>query len=204
MFVPLILALNIVLVIMYLYTTKDKETKQVTNWVVYWINQDTRLDRRMLMKEQFNKLGIMNRRIPTVYSPLTQQPSKILSHIEAIKQGYSDGQPWFIVAEDIIHIPQNIDFTEVVQSCPKNADVLQLYVDNRIFLHILYSKYLKGYDWVPWQNVDNCYYMYIISRQGAEQLLNILTSYNNPPDDICLYSLVNTYTSCYPYVRLIY
>ena len=168
----------------------------------YWINVDKSEYRYEFMKEQFDKLNIVNERI-SARTPddidftkiIKNQESKsnpaeyacILSHLKAIQIGYDEGYEYFFILEDdinIIKINQKklinlIKTFEKKNNC--KIDILQLHTNSHPLIIELYNE-LGGsiinrtYNDTSLIKIRDRDYpstgYYLISREGAKKLLD--------------------------------
>ena len=199
----------------------------------YWINIDNRKDRKEYMKEQFDKFNIPNERISAT-TPETIDNYKInyydgkvrtipeysclISHFNAIKKGYEDGDEYFCITEDDFFLPYKIDFDKIlkyIKDTDKNIEILQLHSSNHEIIQKLYNKLLITNNLLvkrteEYEKAHGCIY-YLVSREGAKKLLDKFVLENNLIDlnfhDLCvsdylLYMSVNTYILSYPIILL--
>lgn len=197
-----------------------------------WININTSLDRKKFMEEQFDKHNLENIRIDAIIPndfdnclvqkrPLTckhpgctdceYEYACLCSHIKAIRECLKYDDEFFVIMEDDIYLPYKIDYTNFIKNYPDNTDIMQiliLYANTVITLFNHYKKTNNKY--ISWRYLLPSTGMYIISRKGAEKLVNQF--YNEKEDkydfttskyqnvaDVLLYSSVNTYASTIPY-----
>jgi len=200
----------------------------------YWINIDKSQDRRAFMEEQFKKNSLDNVRVSAITPhdfdevledkrPLTckhpgcvrceYEYACISSHIKAMIEGLKDeSNDWFVVMEDDIVIPFDIDYNKMIGELLKEAPTAQL-----VQLLILYGPTVKALynlsitqnmPFIKWQYLLPSTGMYIISREGAEILVGKYFK-NNKYDfttceyqvvaDVALYSSINSYATTFPF-----
>ena len=200
----------------------------------YWINIDRSQDRRAFMEEQFKKNSLDNVRVSAITPhdfdevledkrPLTckhpgcvrceYEYACISSHIKAMIEGLKDeSNDWFVVMEDDIVIPFDIDYNKMIGELLKEAPMAQL-----VQLLILYGPTVKALynlsitqnmPFIKWQYLLPSTGMYIISREGAEILVGKYFK-NNKYDfttceyqvvaDVALYSSINSYATTFPF-----
>jgi GR25 family glycosyltransferase involved in LPS biosynthesis len=194
----------------------------------YWINKNSRIDRRMFMSAQFEVSGLDNERIQAI-EPKTlfaihtgQQPRRkeaeyacVCSHIVALSRGLKDGGEWFLVAEDDIEIPPNFEtvLEELTKTAPKDADILQLHTNHHPSVIELYKQCVnEGKTFVEWNEFWSTG-LYLISRQASKLFLEtvVRTKENRVVVDLSkqdyphvadqlLYRICKTYTTTYPYI----
>jgi GR25 family glycosyltransferase involved in LPS biosynthesis len=204
------------------------------NLVHYWINLSRSIKRRVFMENQFNNRNIKNYRVSAITPddfdillenkrPLTcKHPgcinceyefACISSHIKAMKAGLDDdnnkNNEWFVIMEDDMFIPYNINYDELIKDAPKDFDIIQLCISYGNTVKILYNElFIKNKEnFIKWRYLLPCAGMYIISRKGAEKLVNKFYI-NGKYDfssceyqivaDVALYSTVNTYATTFP------
>lgn len=212
----------------------------------YWINIDNSIYRKIFMELQFKLYNIDNKRISAVtpdnlsnyildnppyicgnnsccYNNFKDCPleySCSLSHLEAIKQGYNDGNEYFIVCEDDIYFPFNINFEKIINNLPSDWEIFQMMVLDSDANNNLYKLYQDNINYIKYDNISKFYStgMYLINRKGAEKILNKF--FNNDLNkyeltnktiirqaDFLIYMNANTYTStfpfCYPNLKFI-
>jgi GR25 family glycosyltransferase involved in LPS biosynthesis len=200
----------------------------------YWINIDRSQDRRAFMEEQFKNNSLDNVRVSAITPqdfdevledkrPLTckhpgcvrceYEYACISSHIKAMIEGLKDeSNDWFVVMEDDIVIPFDIDYNKMIGELLKEAPTAQL-----VQLLILYGQTVKALynlsiaqnmPFIKWQYLLPSTGMYIISREGAEILVGKYFK-NNKYDfttceyqvvaDVALYSSINSYATTFPF-----
>jgi GR25 family glycosyltransferase involved in LPS biosynthesis len=197
----------------------------------YWINIDRSRDRRAFMDEQFKKNLLDNTRISAITPsdfdevledkrPLTckhpgcvrceYEYACISSHIKAMIEGLKDANnDWFVVMEDDIVIPFNINYDELIRTLPKEAQLVQLLILYGPTVKSLYDLYIThNAHFIKWQYLLPSTGMYIISREGAEILVGKYFK-NNKYDfttceyqvvaDVALYSSINSFATTFPF-----
>jgi GR25 family glycosyltransferase involved in LPS biosynthesis len=186
------------------------------------------------MEEQFKKNSLDNQRVSAITPcdfdevledkrPLTckhpgcvrceYEYACISSHIKAMIEGLKDeSNDWFVVMEDDIVIPFDIDYNKMIGVLMKEAPSAQL-----VQLLILYGPTVKALynlsitqnmPFIKWQYLLPSTGMYIISREGAEILVGKYFK-NNKYDfttceyqvvaDVALYSSINSYATTFPF-----
>ena len=170
------------------------------NLTYYWINIEKTIDRKQFMEKQFKLRNINNIRINAI-SPdllnnvLDDKPpyfcgypeckdnncvdcpieySVLCSHLEAIKEGYKSGDEYFIVCEDDIYFPFEIDFKKMIEYFNSTEiEIIQMMVISAnhtdIFYKNFYEKNILFINHIP---ITPSAAFYLISRKGAEKLLN--------------------------------
>lgn len=209
----------------------------------YWINIDKSIDRRVFMEEQFKKLNLDNIRINAIIpddlssvlneitpyicgnpecSYIDNKNCKfefccLCSHIKAIQEALKSNDDYFIIMEDDICIPFKLDFNKLINDLPNDFEIFQMMILYEPSTNSLYNNlYLSNINYIKYRPIIPSTGMYLISRKGAEKLINLYYK-NNKYDfksfnsikvaDILLYLSVITYTTtfpfCYPNINLI-
>ena len=111
--------------------------------------------------------------------------------------------------EDDMLLPYNIDYDTLIKDAPPNFEILQLCISYGSTVEFLYNNLLLSNDlhFIKWKYLLPCAGMYIVSRKGAEKLVNKFYV-NGKYDfsscefqivaDVALYSTANTYTATFP------
>ena len=171
----------------------------MANLKYYWINLDKTTDRRDFMENQFKERGYNNQRISAVspeklpqyledkppyfcgYSECRDNKCKdcpieysvLCSHFEAIKEGYKSGDDYFIVCEDDIIFPFEIDFNKIMERLPPSFDIIQFMAISAGHTDYFYENfYKKGVNFITYNPITPSAAFYLITRKGAEQLLS--------------------------------
>jgi GR25 family glycosyltransferase involved in LPS biosynthesis len=202
----------------------------------YWINLDKACDRRSFMEKQFNKNGIKNKRV-SAYSPidlehiLMDKPpyncgypeciengckncpieyAVVCSHLKAIEEGYKSGEDYFIVCEDDIGFPFEIDFEKMVNGVPKEIDIIQMMVITEGHTDYFYNNFYKNKVYfIRYKPITPSAGFYLVSRKGAKRLLDLYLNndkYNFQNcnflklADVLIYQSVNTIVATMPLV----
>lgn len=202
----------------------------------YWINIDKRTDRREYAEKIFKDYNIDNERICAV-TPETlkdyninyydnevrmkQEYACIISHINAIKKGYEDGNEYFCVTEDDFVLQKPLDFNKIFQHMKKaeeenneKIEILQLHINQVNNIAKLYNNLMSNGKFIIKRTLPEyeeawCTTYYLISREGAKKILDTvlindtvdLKKYNRfcVADDL-LYYIANTYMITYPLI----
>jgi GR25 family glycosyltransferase involved in LPS biosynthesis len=197
----------------------------------YWINIDSSINRRVFMDIQFKNNKLNNKRISAITPkdfdsvledkrPLTcKHPgcvsceyefACISSHIKALIEGLNnENNEWFVVMEDDIIIPFDINYNKLISELPKDAELVQLLILYGPTVKTLYNVLIKqNIKFIKWQYLLPSTGMYIISRIGAEKLVSKYFR-NNKYDftsceyqvvaDVALYSSINSYATTFPF-----
>lgn len=197
----------------------------------YWINLDKSTKRKLFMENQFKEKNIDNVRVSAITPddfdtvlankrPLTcKHPgcvnceyefACISSHIKAMKEAITNtNDEWFVVMEDDMLLPYDIDYDTLIKDAPPDFEILQLCISYGNTVEFLYNNLLlsnKLY-FIKWKYLLPCAGMYIVSRKGAEKLVNKFYV-NGKYDfsscefqivaDVALYSTANTYAATFP------
>ena len=197
----------------------------------YWINLDKSTKRKIFMENQFKEKNIDNVRVSAITPddfdivlankrPLTcKHPgcvnceyefACISSHIKAMKEAITNtNDEWFVVMEDDMLLPYDIDYDTLIKDAPPDFEILQLCISYGNTVEFLYNNLLLNnkLHFIKWQYLLPCAGMYIVSRKGAEKLVNKFYV-NGKYDfsscefqivaDVALYSTANTYTATFP------
>lgn len=197
----------------------------------YWINLDKSTKRKLFMENQFKEKNIDNVRVSAITPddfdtvlankrPLTcKHPgcvnceyefACISSHIKAMKEAITNtNNEWFVVMEDDMLLPYDIDYDTLIKDAPPDFEILQLCISYGNTVEFLYNNLLLNnkLHFIKWQYLLPCAGMYIVSRKGAEKLVNKFYV-NGKYDfsscefqivaDVALYSTANTYTATFP------
>jgi GR25 family glycosyltransferase involved in LPS biosynthesis len=208
------------------------------NLKYYWINIESSTKRKDFMENQFLKLSYDNKRIDAItpdnfFEILEDKPpyfcgndcclinncndckfeyACICSHLKAIKEGFDSGDEYFIVCEDDILIPFNIDFQNLINNLPKDFEIFQMMVLDENANNYLYNHFINTNEFCVKFNHTLGFYstgMYLINRNGASKILDKMInkislkydfrSINTLKQaDFLLYLNTNTYTSTFP------
>jgi GR25 family glycosyltransferase involved in LPS biosynthesis len=197
----------------------------------YWINLDKSTERKLFMENQFKEKNIENVRVSAItpedfdevladQRPLTCKHQGcvncecefacISSHIKAMKEGLSNtNDEWFVIMEDDMLLPYNIDYKSLINDAPPDFEILQLCISYGNTVEVLYNNLLLNnkINFIKWKYLLPCAGMYIVSRKGAEKLVNKFYV-NGKYDfsscefqivaDVALYSTVNSYAATFP------
>ena len=197
----------------------------------YWINLDKSTKRKIFMENQFKEKNIDNVRVSAITPddfdtvlankrPLTcKHPgcvnceyefACISSHIKAMKEAITNtNDEWFVVMEDDMLLPYDIDYDTLIKDAPPDFEILQLCISYGNTVEFLYNNLLLNnkLHFIKWQYLLPCAGMYIVSRKGSEKLVNKFYV-NGKYDfsscefqivaDVALYSTANTYTATFP------
>jgi hypothetical protein len=197
----------------------------------YWINLDKSTKRKLFMENQFKEKNIETVRVSAItpedfdevladQRPLTCKHQGcvncecefacISSHIKAMKEGLSNtNDEWFVIMEDDMLLPYNIDYKSLINDAPQDFEILQLCISYGNTVEVLYNNLLLNnkINFIKWKYLLPCAGMYIVSRKGAEKLVNKFYV-NGKYDfsscefqivaDVALYSTVNSYAATFP------
>ena len=199
-----------------------REARRVPREVPHdWINPDGAIERAAWMREQLEAADVSHRRVractpgdlpamalPPRHDLTPLQLACLASHLTALEQALADGAQMFVIVEDDMTLPFDIDFERLVATAPLDWDILQLYVVNAERLHAMYTRsYRRARLWRRWHPKHHSTGAYLCSREGAEKLLARvkrggaidLSRYRGllVADDL-IYRCVRTYTATYP------
>jgi len=209
----------------------------------FWINIDKSTDRKEFMENQFKKYNIENYRVSAITPDdfedvLVHKPpffcgnpeclainaknckyefACTCSHIKACVEALKHDDDYFMIIEDDIIIPFELDFDKIINELPFDADIFQMLVLYSPSINALYDKlYKNNIKYIKYQPILPSTGMYLISRRGAQRLINLYMNQDDKYDfssfnsvkvaDMILYSSVTTYVStiplCYPHIQL--
>ena len=134
------------------------------------------------------------------------------SHLKAIQEGFKNGDKYFIVCEDDIYIPFNVDIKKIINDLPEDFDIFQMIVLDEGACSMLYNHFETTNDfYVKFKPFNNFFStgMYLITHEGAGKILdNTINKKSLKYDltnikiyrqaDFLIYSMVNTYTTTFP------
>ena len=198
----------------------------------YWINIDRNVKRKEFMNNQYEKNNIEHVRVSAVTPqdfntvlahdrPLTckypgcttceYEFACLCSHIKAMQEGLKSGDDYFVIMEDDIYMPFVIDYDSLVADMPNDAEILQmliLYGNTVVQFYKLYMTSSRKY--CKWQYLLPSTGMYLITRKGAERLVNMfyddeknMYNFHSSPyqivADVLLYETATTYATTLPY-----
>lgn len=204
----------------------------------FWINIDNSIERKIFMEQQFKHLNIEHTRIsaitpndfPTVlehkppffcgnpeciqtnYKNCPYEYACLCSHIKALQIALETcNDDYFVIIEDDIFIPFEIDYNEIIKQAPKDFDLIQMMVLYAPTVKQLFNRmYINKINFIKYQPILPSTGQYLITRKGAKKLVDLYINNNNKYDfsnyshirvaDILLYTSVNTYTTTFPYV----
>lgn len=198
----------------------------------FWINVDKNTKRRIFMEKQFTNLGLINHRISAIIPndfdnllahkrPLSckhpgcvsceYEYACISSHIKAMIEALkisNDLNEWFVIMEDDIYIPFDINYNKLIQDAPIDTELIQTLILYGPTVKQLYNINKNGHQFIKWQYLLPSTGMYIISRKGAEKLVSMFFKdnkydFSSSPyqivADVTLYSSINSYATTFPF-----
>jgi GR25 family glycosyltransferase involved in LPS biosynthesis len=203
----------------------------------FWINVDKNEKRKAFMERQFQYLNLTNYRVSAITPenfddvlahkrPLSckhpgctsceYEYACISSHIKALKTFLESNDEWCVILEDDVYLPFKIDYEALIQSAPHNAELIQTLILYGNTVKQLYNfNKQTGVQFIKWQYLLPSTGMYLISRKGAEILVNMYfknNKYDFSPSpyqivaDVTLYSSINSYATtlpfAYPYIAM--
>jgi len=211
----------------------------MNNIKFYWINMDKCKDRKEFMENQFDIYKIPNERIEaitpeTLETIIEDKPpyicgsicctynnnedckyeySCIASHLKAIKKGLEEEHDFFVICEDDIYLPFELNLDKMIkENLHLKFDILQLMVLDQEANINIYDFYNNNINFIPFDPNLRLFStgLYLISREGALKLLEIYTNKTTgkfilansnlrKQADFFIYMSVNTYTSTFPY-----
>jgi len=203
----------------------------------YWINIESSVKRKEFMENQFKNLGFDNERIEAItpdnfQEVLEDEPPYFCgnnccllnncndckfeyacscSHLKAIQEGIKNGDEYFVICEDDIFIPFDINYEELIKKLPEDFDIFQMMVLDEASNEFLYNHFLNTNEIYMKFNPFLHFYstgMYLISRNGALKMIEKMVNtslkfdFRNIPTlkqaDFLLYLNVITYTTTFP------
>tara|TARA_Y100000389_G_scaffold131621_1_gene129031 strand:+ start:3573 stop:4313 length:741 start_codon:yes stop_codon:yes gene_type:complete len=203
-----------------------------------WINTDNNIKRKQFMENQFNNSEVENIRIsaitPLMFDDILEQKRPLSckhpgctsceyeyaclsSHIKAMKECLKYTDEYFVIMEDDIFIPFDINYNDLLENVNTDIDIIQmmvLYDKTVVSLNSLYE--ISNINYIKWKYLLPSTGMYIISKKGAQKLVDKFINKNNKYDfsssefqivaDVLLYSTANTICMtlpyCYPYIEM--
>ena len=205
----------------------------------YWINIDKNEKRQKFMSSQFEKLDIPNQRIsaitPADFDKVLEQKRPLTckypgcvtceyefaclcSHIKAMQEALKSDDDYFIIMEDDIHIPFIIDYKAMIKDIPDDTQILQMMILYGPTVLHLYNYYkMTNQKYVPWQYLLPSTGMYLVTRKGAQMLVDMFYNaetlkydFSSSPHqivaDVLLYKTAKTYVTtvpyCVPYIEM--
>lgn len=208
----------------------------------FWINVDKNEKRRDFMENQFKNLGLKNYRVSAVTPddfdkclvqkrPLTckhkgctsceYEFACLCSHIKAMQMcinSCEDDDNWFVILEDDIYLPFVIDYDKLIEIIPKDAELVQtLILYGPTTKHLYEIKKKNNINFINWQYLLPSTGMYIISKRGAQKLIDMFYDkeiekydFSKSPfqivADVLIYSSIESYAStfplAYPYIEM--
>lgn len=198
----------------------------------FWINIDRNTKRQEFMSEQFAKHNLENYRV-SAYTPadfdkilVQKRPltckypgcvtceyefACLCSHLKAMEEGLKTSDPYFAILEDDIYMPFKIDYEALIQDMPPDTEILQMLILYGETVKILYNYQMRSKQhYIKWQYLLPSTGMYIISREGAQRLLDLFYNpttkqydFSESPyqivADVLLYMTAKTYATTHPY-----
>ena len=184
---------------------------------IFWINLDTSIDRKNLMEIELNKTTYKHTRfsaitpytLPSIINDNSRKISKkeyacLCSHIFVLKQCLEYDDEWFCIMEDDMKLNTDVNFEQLIDIAPKDAEILQLFIINPGKIDSVYKNKIKWIKWIPHVYSTG---IYLINKKGIEKILNTVLNNNildlkdiktNYQVDHLIYPLCNTYISTYP------
>ena len=204
----------------------------------FWINIDQSTTRKEFMEKQFKHLNIPNTRVSAITpehfpdvlehkppyfcgNPECLETNKkncayeyacLSSHIKALQIALeTTTDEYFVIIEDDIFIPFEIDFPKFISQAPKDFELIQMMVLYAPTVKVLYEQlYKNNVNFIRYQPILPSTGQYLISRIGAEKLVKLYVNDNNKYDfskyhnikvaDILLYTSIISYTTTFPYI----
>jgi hypothetical protein len=184
---------------------------------IYWINLQSRNDRRELMFKNFKQNGIINHIRITPSTIITPNwKSCLFAHLDAILTAYRDNVEYALICEDDILLDKDAYKKALndVKLLPEDWDVYQLHYIEPHLLRQLYkrcstesqpsNRFIRG-------NFMSCA-CYLIKRSAMRKLLNTVGYFDDNNNhiftatltdyarsELLIYPLLNSYFPLYPY-----
>ena len=198
------------------------QAKHVPSELVhYWINPEVAIDRAAWMREQLERAGVAERRVSArtphdlprfelreKHRPTPLQLACLASHFAALEHALSEGHDCFVVMEDDMTLPFDVDFGRLIATAPLDWEILQLYVVNAERLEAMYTRsYRRARLWERWTTKNHSTGAYVCTRDAAQKLLaryvhggavDLRSFRGFPVADEVIYRPLRTYTATYP------
>jgi len=203
----------------------------------YWINLNEAIDRRKFMELQFKNRKINNIRITAktpneLFNLIEDKPpffcgypdciknncndcpieyAVLCSHLEAIKEGYLSQDEYFIICEDDIYFPFEIDIKRLILSLQPEIEIIQMMVISEGHTKLFYDNFYKNEIlFIRYQPIIPSAAFYIIKREGAKKILDrYINKETNKYDfrnckylrlaDVLIYQSCNSIVSTFPF-----
>ena len=198
----------------------------------YWINLEKSKNRRKFMEDQFKKIDLEHHRVNAISPddfdnvlankrPLTckhhgcttceYEFACLCSHIEAMRIALMSDDDIFVIMEDDVNLACSIYYENILKVIPSDFEILQLLILYDGTIVNLYDYFKKtGNMFIKWRYLLPSTGMYIITRKGAEKLVNQfyntktkMFDFSSSPyqivADVLLYETLNTYATTLPY-----
>jgi GR25 family glycosyltransferase involved in LPS biosynthesis len=131
------------------------------------------------------------------------------SHLKAIQRGYDNGDEYFVILEDDITIPYNIDFNKLINEfVPNDWEILQLSCSMPATIKTLYEIFEeKKILFIPWQMIIACAGSYICNRKAVKKILDTYKKKGKwrfkdieycRLADVMIFQIFKTYSSTFP------
>ena len=199
-------------------------TEKVQGWKtpkVFWINMKQATDRRDHMILQLQ--GIDHTRVEAYVpetTPEVHMSSRLslneiactCSHLKALAMGSDLRDPYFVIMEDDVVVPQsfwNEKLPELLQKAPEDWEILQMTTNNPMTAAILFNTFYIpfGIPFMRWKPESWGAMLYIVKTSYAKKLVKCYTNpwiWNlraelRPVADILVFQGGNVYTSCVPW-----
>ena len=203
-----------------------------------WINIDKNIKRKNFMEKQFNNSNADNIRIsaitPDMFDDILEHKRPLSckhpgctsceyefaclsSHIKAMKECLKYDDEYFVIMEDDIYIPFDINYDELLKHINKDIEIIQMMVLYNNTVETLYNiNETKNINFINWQYLLPSTGMYIISKKGAQKFVDRYINNNNKFDfsnstcqivaDVLLYTsfktICMTLPYCYPNIEM--
>ena len=198
----------------------------------FWINLERSKKRRQFMEKQFSRIDLENQRVPGICPqdfdnmlankrPLTckfpgcttceYEFACLCSHIQAMRDALLTKDDVFVIMEDDIYLPCDIEYEKIIKLAPPDVEIIQLLVLYDGTIVNLYEYFRKTKNmFIKWKYLLPSTGIYIITRKCAERLVHQfynestkMFDFSSSPyqivADVLLYESANTYATTLPY-----
>ena len=203
-----------------------------------WINIDKSKHRYDFMKKQFTLNNIDNIRISAVTPDNVEdyivhkkqltckypgcntcdlEFACLVSHLLALQECLKYDDEYFVIMEDDILMPFEIDYNGIINSLNTDFDIIQLIILYHDTVDKLKDIYLtQKVMFIKWRYLLPSAGMYIITKKGIKKLLDMYLNKDGKFDfsnykgqivaDVILYDSVNSFSTtlpyCYPNIKM--
>jgi GR25 family glycosyltransferase involved in LPS biosynthesis len=206
-------------------STKLLPISEKLKYPIYWINLDSKTDRKLHMENQFKTYNITKHtRITAVdgnnidnniyftnsdFIKRTSNPilACLLSHLQSIIKAYNNHLDNVLIMEDDICISivnqWNFNIDDIIKQAPNDWEILQLNMHKLSYIKQLMKHSDKFVPWIPGYHSTLCY---LINKKGIDKMIKNVYRNNRIfipknielPADYFLYTICKTYTYTKP------